>query len=45
MKRTTFLQGENAVWLKGNLQSHTVNSDGHLTAEQMKQAFDVLPPL
>lgn len=39
MKRTTFLQDENAVWLKGNLHSHTVNSDGHLTAEQMKQAY------
>ena len=36
MKRTIFLQDPNAVWLKGNLHSHTVNSDGELTPEEMK---------
>ena len=39
MKRTIFLQDENAVWLKGNLHSHSTFSDGHLTPEQMKEAY------
>jgi len=39
MKRTIFLQDDNAVWLKGNLHSHTVNSDGKLTPEEMKEAY------
>lgn len=39
MKRTIFLQDENAVWLKGNLHSHTVNSDGKLTPEEMIDAY------
>ncbi len=39
MKRTIFLQDENALWLKGNLHSHTVNSDGSLTPEEMKEAY------
>ena len=39
MKRTIFLQDENALWLKGNLHSHTVFSDGHLTPEEMKAAY------
>ena len=39
MKRTIFLQDENAVWLKGNLHSHSKNSDGRLTPEEMKEAY------
>ena len=39
MKRTIFLQDENAVWLKGNLHSHSTNSDGKLTPEEMKEAY------
>lgn len=39
MKKTIFLQDENAVWLKGNLHSHSVNSDGKLTPEEMKEAY------
>ena len=37
MKRTIFLQDENAVWLKGNLHSHSTRSDGKLTPEEMKE--------
>lgn len=39
MKRTIFLQDEKAVFLKGNIHSHTCNSDGELTPEQMKDAY------
>ena len=39
MKRTIFLQDENAVWLKGNLHSHSNFSDGQLTPEEMKEAY------
>jgi len=39
MKRTIFLQDENAVWLKGNLHSHSTFSDGNLTPEEMKEAY------
>ena len=39
MKRTIFLQNDNAVWLKGNLHSHSVFSDGQLTPEAMKEAY------
>ena len=39
MKRTTFLQDANALWLKGNLHSHSVFSDGKLTPEEMKAAY------
>ncbi|MCR5429478.1 MAG: CehA/McbA family metallohydrolase [Lachnospiraceae bacterium] len=39
MKKTTFLQDPNALWLKGNLHSHTTNSDGCLTPEEMKEAY------
>lgn len=39
MKRTTFLQDEAAIWLKGNLHSHSTFSDGKLTPEQMKEAY------
>ncbi len=39
MKRTVFLQDENALWLKGNIHSHTTFSDGILTPEQMKAAY------
>ncbi len=39
MKRTIFLQDENAVWLKGNLHSHSTFSDGKLTPEEMKEAY------
>lgn len=39
MIRTTFLNDENAVWLKGNLHSHTTNSDGSLTVEEMIDAY------
>ena len=39
MKRTIFLQDEDAVWLKGNIHSHSVFSDGSLTPEQMKDAY------
>ena len=39
MKRTIFLQDENAVWLKGNLHSHSTMSDGKLSPEEMKDAY------
>ena len=39
MKRTIFLQDENAIWLKGNIHSHSVFSDGNLTPEKMKEAY------
>ena len=39
MKRTTFLQDENALWLKGNIHSHSTFSDGSLTPEEMKDAY------
>ena len=39
MKRTTFLQTSGALWLKGNLHSHTVFSDGHWTPEEMKDEY------
>ena len=39
MKRTIFLQDEGAVWLKGNLHSHSCFSDGELTPEAMKEAY------
>ena len=39
MKKTIFLQDENAVWLKGNLHSHSVYSDGNLSPEEMKEAY------
>ena len=39
MKRTTFLDDKNAVWLKGNLHSHTTNSDGCLSPEEMIEAY------
>ncbi len=39
MKRTIFLQDENAIWLKGNLHSHSTMSDGKLTPEEMKEAY------
>ena len=39
MKRTIFLQDENALWLKGNIHSHSTFSDGSLTPEEMKDAY------
>ena len=39
MKRTIFLQDGNAIWLKGNLHSHSMFSDGDLTPEAMKEAY------
>ena len=52
MKKTIFLQDENAVWLKGNIHSHTVFSDGSWTPEQMKdeiknvvKLFDEMIPI
>ena len=39
MKKTLFLQDEKAIWLKGNIHSHSTFSDGSLTPEQMKDAY------
>lgn len=39
MKKTIFLPDENAVFLKGNLHSHSTFSDGKLTPEEMKEAY------
>lgn len=39
MKRTIFIEDENALFLKGNIHSHTCNSDGDLTPEEMKEAY------
>ncbi len=39
MIRTTFLQDDNAVWLKGNLHAHSTNSDGHLTPERLAEGY------
>ena len=39
MKKTIFIQDENALWLKGNIHSHTVFSDGSWTPEQMKEQY------
>jgi hypothetical protein len=39
MKKTIFLQDDKAIWLKGNIHSHSVFSDGSLTPEEMKDAY------
>jgi hypothetical protein len=39
MKKTIFLQDGKAIWLKGNIHSHTLFSDGSLTPEEMKEAY------
>ena len=39
MKLTTFIQDPGAIWLKGNIHSHSTFSDGKLTPEQMKEAY------
>jgi len=39
MKLTTFISDPSAVWLKGNIHSHSVFSDGKLTPLQMKNAY------
>lgn len=39
MKKTTFFQDEQAVWLKGNLHTHSTNSDGRLTPEELAEAY------
>ena len=39
MKKTTFFNEDNAVWLKGNLHAHSTNSDGRLTPEQLAKAY------
>lgn len=39
MKRSVFLEAPNALWLKGNLHSHTVFSDGSWTPEEMKAEY------
>lgn len=39
MRKTTFFQEEQAVWLKGNLHTHSTNSDGHLTPKELVFAY------
>lgn len=39
MKKTIFLQDDGAVWLKGNIHSHTTFSDGCLSPEEAKEAY------
>ncbi len=39
MKKTCFLEDENALWLKGNLHSHSTFSDGCWTPEEMVEAY------
>ena len=39
MKKTTFSQEEQAVWLKGNLHAHSTNSDGRLTPKELAEAY------
>lgn len=39
MKKTTFFQEEQAVWLKGNLHAHSTNSDGRLTPKELAEAY------
>jgi len=39
MKKTTFFQEEQAVWLKGNLHTHSTNSDGCLTPAELAKAY------
>lgn len=39
MKKTTLIQQDNALWLKGNIHSHSVFSDGDLTPEEMIAAY------
>ncbi len=39
MKKTIFLEDENAVWLKGNLHSHSTNSDGKLTPDALIKGY------
>lgn len=39
MRLTPFIQDKDAVFLKGNIHSHTMFSDGVLTPEQMKEAY------
>ncbi len=39
MKKTIFLQDPQALWLKGNIHSHTTFSDGNWTADEMKMEY------
>lgn len=39
MKRINFIEDKTAVWLKGNIHSHSCMSDGELTPEAMKEAY------
>lgn len=39
MKKTTFISDENAIFLKGNIHSHSCNSDGCLSPKEMKEAY------
>ena len=39
MKKTTFIQDEQAVWLKGNLHTHSTNSDGCLTPVELAEGY------
>lgn len=39
MKKTIFMQNENAVWLKGNLHCHTIFSDGKFTLDMVKYSY------
>lgn len=39
MRRSPFIEDKHALWLKGNIHSHTTFSDGTLTPEEMKEAY------
>ncbi len=38
-RKSIFIEGKDAVWMKGNLHSHTPFSDGTWTPEQMKEQY------
>ena len=39
MRKTTFIQDENPLWLKGNLHCHSTTSDGALSPEVLAEGF------
>ncbi len=39
MRKSGFIEDKNGIWLKGNLHSHSVFSDGNWTPEQLKEQY------
>ncbi len=39
MRKSSFIENKDAVWMKGNLHSHSTFSDGSWTPEEMKEQY------